>query len=67
MRVPGQGAQYPRMGYSLIQQYPSVRKTFEQLQLALDKLPTPPMWCLKGRAWAVTYARSRKTYTNVLW
>lgn len=42
----GQGAQWPRMGYLLVLKFPSVRKTFEDLQTALDRLPTPPCWRL---------------------
>ncbi|KAI9727214.1 MAG: Type I Iterative PKS [Cirrosporium novae-zelandiae] len=44
----GQGAQWPQMGYSLIQQYPSVRQTFDQLQDVLDMLSPPPEWTLIG-------------------
>jgi len=42
----GQGAQWPGMGYGLIQQYEIVRKTMATLQSALDALPTPPEWRL---------------------
>ncbi|KAG9868942.1 ketoacyl-synt-domain-containing protein, partial [Aureobasidium melanogenum] len=42
----GQGAQWPSMGYGLIQQYPIVRKTMSTLQSALDALPKPPEWRL---------------------
>ncbi|KAG9749737.1 ketoacyl-synt-domain-containing protein, partial [Aureobasidium melanogenum] len=42
----GQGAQWPGMGYGLIQQYPIVRKTMSTLQSALDALPKPPEWRL---------------------
>ncbi|KFY28750.1 hypothetical protein V491_00304 [Pseudogymnoascus sp. VKM F-3775] len=42
----GQGAQWPQMGYRLIQQYPIVRQTVEDLQASLDRLPTPPEWRL---------------------
>jgi acyl transferase domain-containing protein/NADPH:quinone reductase-like Zn-dependent oxidoreductase len=40
----GQGAQWPGMGYGLIEQYEIVRKTMATLQSALDALPTPPDW-----------------------
>jgi acyl transferase domain-containing protein len=42
----GQGAQWPGMGYGLIQQYEVVRKTMATLQSALDALSTPPEWQL---------------------
>ncbi|KAH0317307.1 ketoacyl-synt-domain-containing protein, partial [Aureobasidium melanogenum] len=42
----GQGAQWPGMGYGLVQQYPIVRKTMSTLQSALDALPKPPEWRL---------------------
>ncbi|KAG9895476.1 ketoacyl-synt-domain-containing protein, partial [Aureobasidium melanogenum] len=42
----GQGAQWPGMGYGLIQQYPIVRETMSILQSALDALPMPPEWRL---------------------
>ncbi|KAK6002135.1 hypothetical protein QM012_001773 [Aureobasidium pullulans] len=42
----GQGAQWPGMGYGLIQQYPLVRETMSTLQSALDALPMPPDWRL---------------------
>ncbi|KAG9518256.1 ketoacyl-synt-domain-containing protein, partial [Aureobasidium melanogenum] len=42
----GQGAQWPGMGYGLIQQYPIVRKAISTLQSALDALPKPPDWRL---------------------
>lgn len=38
----GQGAQWPGMGYGLVQQYPIVRETMSTLQSALDALPMPP-------------------------
>ncbi|KAI4719803.1 ketoacyl-synt-domain-containing protein [Aureobasidium sp. EXF-10727] len=42
----GQGAQWPTMGYGLVQQYPIVRETMATLQSALDLLPEPPTWRL---------------------
>ncbi|KAG9671303.1 ketoacyl-synt-domain-containing protein, partial [Aureobasidium melanogenum] len=42
----GQGAQWPGMGYGLVQQYPIVRETMSTLQRALDALPMPPEWRL---------------------
>ncbi|KAG9965772.1 ketoacyl-synt-domain-containing protein, partial [Aureobasidium melanogenum] len=42
----GQGAQWPGMGYGLIQQYPIVRETMSTLQSALDALPMLPEWRL---------------------
>jgi acyl transferase domain-containing protein/NADPH:quinone reductase-like Zn-dependent oxidoreductase len=42
----GQGAQWPGMGYGLIQQYEVVRKTMATLQSVLDALPTSPDWQL---------------------
>lgn len=44
----GQGAQWPQMGYALFQYFPSVRRTFQELQRALDNLPNPPEWNLLG-------------------
>lgn len=44
----GQGAQWPQMGYALLQYFPSVRRTFKELQAALDSLPNPPAWNLIG-------------------
>ncbi|KAH0287777.1 ketoacyl-synt-domain-containing protein, partial [Aureobasidium sp. EXF-3399] len=42
----GQGAQWPGMGFGLIQQFENVRETMAALQSALDTLPTPPEWRL---------------------
>lgn len=42
----GQGAQWPGMGYRLVQQFEIVRKTMATLQSALDALPMPPKWRL---------------------
>ncbi|KAH8807730.1 fatty acid synthase [Xylogone sp. PMI_703] len=38
----GQGAQWAQMGYSLIKHFPSVQRTFEELQRSLEKLPITP-------------------------
>lgn len=44
----GQGAQWPQMCYALICHFPSVRRTFEQLEQSLQKLPTPPDFSIIG-------------------
>ncbi|GKT50532.1 prosolanapyrone synthase [Colletotrichum spaethianum] len=43
----GQGAQWPEMGRQLMDSYPSVRKTFKKLNLALSNLEQRPQWTLE--------------------
>lgn len=42
----GQGAQWPRMGYELLQTCRQFRKTISTLQKSLDSLPDGPQWSL---------------------
>lgn len=42
----GQGAQWPRMGADLISRFPVVRKTFQRMQTAMDKINDGPDWNL---------------------
>jgi acyl transferase domain-containing protein len=44
----GQGAQWAEMGRRLLDCYPSVRKTFKNLNLALSHLEQRPTWTLEG-------------------
>ncbi|KAK3994454.1 hypothetical protein QBC44DRAFT_286263 [Cladorrhinum sp. PSN332] len=44
----GQGAQWPRMGMGLIEEYPSVRQTISTLDEILAALPEPPKWTILG-------------------
>ena len=44
----GQGAQWPQMGYALAKGFPSVRKTFQQLDDVLSKMPNRPDWTIFG-------------------
>ncbi|KAK6859116.1 hypothetical protein PG995_004969 [Apiospora arundinis] len=42
----GQGAQWPRMGMSLIDEYPSVRQSIKEMDDILAALPEPPEWTI---------------------
>ena len=42
----GQGAQWPKMGSSLIKEYPFYRLSIEYLDSVLAQLPQPPDWTL---------------------
>jgi acyl transferase domain-containing protein len=44
----GQGAQWPQMGYTLAKHFWSVRKTLQQLDCILGKVPNPPEWSILG-------------------
>ena len=44
----GQGAQWPQMGYALAKGFPSVRKTLQQLDDVLSKVPNRPDWTIFG-------------------
>lgn len=42
----GQGAQWPRMGRQLLDEFPAARSAVELLDAALQSLPEPPPWSL---------------------
>ncbi|KAL8901562.1 MAG: hypothetical protein Q9207_005141 [Kuettlingeria erythrocarpa] len=42
----GQGAQWPQMGMELIQEFPSFRRTIEDMDAVLQTLPERPSWTL---------------------
>lgn len=42
----GQGAQWPQMGMELIQEFPSFRRTIQDLDAVLQTLPERPSWTL---------------------
>ncbi|KAM4056688.1 KR domain-containing protein [Hirsutella rhossiliensis] len=42
----GQGAQWPRMGMTLIEEYSSVRRSIEEMDTILAALPEPPGWTI---------------------
>lgn len=42
----GQGAQWPQMGRSLIQQFPVARKVIQYLDQSLQRMSEPPSWSL---------------------
>lgn len=44
----GQGAQWPRMGKELFAEFPLFRNTLEDLDQALQSLPSGPSWKLYG-------------------
>lgn len=44
----GQGAQWPRMGYELIEEYPTFRSTIQGLDTHLKGLSPPPSWTIEG-------------------
>ncbi|TVY26941.1 Fumagillin dodecapentaenoate synthase [Lachnellula hyalina] len=44
----GQGAQWPRMGKSLLDTFPSTRILLKKLDDVLQSLPEPPSWSLLG-------------------
>lgn len=44
----GQGAQWPQMGYALAKGFPSVRKTFQQLDGVLSKVSNRRDWTIFG-------------------
>lgn len=46
----GQGAQWPQMGESLINQVPQFRHSIEKLDQVLQALPNPPHWNLIGKS-----------------
>jgi acyl transferase domain-containing protein len=52
----GQGSQWPRMGASLIQLYPSYRQTIQELDSYLASLSDPPCWTIEGEL-LVNHAR----------
>ena len=43
----GQGAQWPQMGKELIQEFPSFRRTIQDLDSVLQTLPEEPSWTLQ--------------------
>ncbi|KAL3419450.1 KR domain-containing protein [Phlyctema vagabunda] len=43
----GQGAQWPQMGYTLMQQYPLFSRTIEKLDNSLSLLPSPPDFTIR--------------------
>lgn len=43
----GQGAQWATMGASLIADYPSVAIDMDSMDLALSRLPEPPVWTIQ--------------------
>lgn len=45
----GQGAQWPRMGKSLLDTFPSTRILLKKLDDVLQSLPDPPSWSLLGQ------------------
>lgn len=46
----GQGAQWPQMGYQLMEQYSSFRKTVTDLDAYLARLPHKPSWTIYGES-----------------
>ncbi|KAK4221929.1 hypothetical protein QBC38DRAFT_402515 [Podospora fimiseda] len=44
----GQGAQWPRMGMGLIEEFPSVRQAISTFDKILAELPEPPKWTILG-------------------
>lgn len=45
----GQGAQWPRMGETLMESFESFRVDIEEMDCALQALDDPPQWSLKGK------------------
>lgn len=43
----GQGAQWPQMGKELIEEFPSFRRSIQDLDAVLQKLPEAPSWTLQ--------------------
>ncbi len=43
----GQGAQWPQMGKELIEEFPSFRRTIQDLDAVLQTLPNGPSWTLQ--------------------
>ncbi|KAI9742768.1 MAG: hypothetical protein M1818_003497 [Claussenomyces sp. TS43310] len=44
----GQGAQWPQMGKSIVETFPSARLLLEHFDHVLQTLPSPPTWSLLG-------------------
>lgn len=57
----GQGAQWPQMGQTLIQNSKVFRDTIERLDAFLQTLPHPPSWTLLGKK---EYSSSMTEYNN---
>lgn len=55
----GQGAQWPQMGYSLVDRFPLVRRTLSDLDHVLSGLPNPPDWSLLGAAPSISLRKLR--------
>jgi acyl transferase domain-containing protein len=49
MVFSGQGAQWPQMGFELIQFDPLFRQDIEEMDQLLQSLQFPPSWSMKGR------------------
>jgi acyl transferase domain-containing protein len=45
----GQGAQWPRMGFQLMEQFATYRKVIEDLDFHLSNLEYAPTWTIKGK------------------
>ncbi|KAH6656006.1 hypothetical protein BKA67DRAFT_515368 [Truncatella angustata] len=44
----GQGAQWAQMGFELMEEFPSFRRSIQRLDSALQTLPHAPTWTLQG-------------------
>ena len=48
MIFTGQGAQWPRMGFELIQRNASFREDIQKMDCVLQKMTHPPSWSIQG-------------------
>ena len=48
----GQGAQWPGMGKELFEEFPTFRKSIQDMDKILQNIPEPPTWTLEGTIFA---------------